>query len=71
MRAGLDSSDFSQNMRIGSVSSPADGEEIDFTVDYGVIARFVSVELLNVHRSGQNCLQLAEVLVEETTGRFM
>ncbi|XP_038066681.1 angiopoietin-1 receptor-like [Patiria miniata] len=59
VQAGLDPSDFSQNTRIGTVTSfqATNGATIPFTSDPAISARYVSVEL-----SG-NCLHLAEVRI--------
>ncbi|XP_022097192.1 tyrosine-protein kinase receptor Tie-1-like [Acanthaster planci] len=66
VRAGLNASDFSQNTRIGSVSSSqaTTGAVIDFMVDPVVSARYVSVQL-NGNGIRNKCLHMAEVRVEE------
>ncbi|XP_022097246.1 receptor-type tyrosine-protein phosphatase alpha-like [Acanthaster planci] len=70
VRAGLDPSDFSQNTRIGSVSSgqATDGAVIDFMVDPFVSARYVSVQL---SEGNGVCLHMAEVRVEAANFIFL
>ena len=66
VRAGLEPSDFSRNTRIGSVlhEQATDGAEIDFDVDQGVSARYLSVQLCDEGFDNQKCLHIAEVMVE-------